>query len=90
VPEVKKNAPFKPNTSKTSSPPPVKENKEESKPSEKSKDEGEPKLNIDQISAEFIRIKEEGNKEFKDKSFLMAAAKFTEGVSIYKKYAQIV
>ena len=38
----------------------------------------------------FIKIKEEGNAEFKDKSFLMAASKFTEGINIYKKNEETV
>jgi len=42
------------------------------------------------LTAEFVRIKDEGNQEFKDKSFLMAASKFTEGISIYKKHENIV
>jgi len=38
----------------------------------------------------FKKIKEEGNKEFKEKSFLMAAAKFTEGINVFKSNEETV
>jgi hypothetical protein len=86
VPDVKKNKPFK----LSSSPSPVRETETKKESPKKEEEEGEKKLSVDQLTTEFARIKDEGNKEFKDKSFLMAASKFTEGISIYKKHIAIV
>lgn len=86
MPDVKKNKPFK----LSSSPSPVRETETKKESPKKEEEEGEKKLSVDQLTTEFARIKDEGNKEFKDKSFLMAASKFTEGISIYKKHIAIV
>jgi len=43
------------------------------------------KMSVSELNTEFARIKEEGNTEFKAKSFMMAASKFTEGINIYLK-----
>jgi len=47
--------------------------------------EEEDKMSVSELNTEFARIKEEGNTEFKAKSFMMAASKFTEGINIYLK-----
>lgn len=39
----------------------------------------------EEISNELVRIKDEGNVEFKAKNYLAAAEKFTEGTSLYLK-----
>jgi len=45
-------------------------------------------MSVEEIEKEMVRVKDEGNKEFKVKSFLMAGSKFTEGINLYNKYKQ--
>lgn len=96
VPEVKKNKPFRGGSTaspvaKKESPPAKKETEINFHPKKTDDEEDEDKkLSVKEITELFIKIKEEGNAEFKDKSFLMAASKFTEGISIYKKNEETV
>mmetsp|Transcript_34737 Transcript_34737/g.53346 ORF Transcript_34737/g.53346 Transcript_34737/m.53346 type:complete len:405 (-) Transcript_34737:500-1714(-) len=81
--EVAKETPKEPvnETPKKESP-----KKEAKKAAQETPKEEEPKeASAEELSAEFVRIKDEGNKEYKIKSFLMAGAKFTEGINIFKK-----
>lgn len=43
----------------------------------------------EEITKELIRVKDEGNVEFKSKSFLMAGSKFTEGIALYLKHEKV-
>ena len=38
-----------------------------------------------ELNEKFLKIKDEGNEEYKAKSYLMAVSKFTEGISLYEK-----
>jgi len=43
-------------------------------------------MTVQEIEKELARIKDEGNQEFKNKQFLMAGSKFTEGINLYQKH----
>jgi tetratricopeptide (TPR) repeat protein len=79
-----------PEKTKEQSPPAKKEKpvveKKETPPVE---EEEEPKLSVDELDKMFAKIKDEGNTEYKAKSFVMAASKFTEGINSYLKYESI-
>lgn len=94
VPEVKKNKPFKANSTpeaKKESPPAKKESDINFHPIKTEESTAvDENLSVEEISELFIKIKEEGNAEFKDKSYLMAASKFTEGISVFKKNEETV
>ena len=94
VPEVKKNKPFKANCTpeaKKESPPAKKESEINFHPIKTEESTAvDENLSVEEISELFIKIKEEGNAEFKDKSYLMAASKFTEGISVFKKNEETV
>jgi tetratricopeptide (TPR) repeat protein len=42
-------------------------------------------MTIAEINSELTRIKDEGNAEFKNKMFVMAGSKFSEGINIFKQ-----
>ena len=96
VPDVKKNELIKLATAASaqkSSPPkqvetaaPVETKKvAEKKETDKAEKNDEPKMTATEINLRLAVIKDEGNGFFKQKSFMMAGAKFTEGINLYKK-----
>ena len=89
VPETKKNAPIK-----LSSTPSPKKEVEQSPPKNvekvEKKDDGEPKMTVEELEKKLVEIKTEGNKEFGDKVFVMAASKFTEGITLYQKHKDMI
>lgn len=88
VPEVKKNAPI--NMSSTQSP---KKTVEQSPPKKvekaEKKEDKKPEITIEELEKKLVAIKTEGNKEFGDKIFVMAASKFTEGITLYEKHKDL-
>lgn len=96
VPEVKKNKPIKMATAtETRTPSPVKEKEEAAEPTketpkeapkEDKDDEDEEKPpNSAGLSSKFTEIKDAGNDEYKRKMWVMAIAKFGEGIGLYQK-----
>lgn len=93
VPEVKKNQPIKmanaPVTSTKTQADPIKETtkKEAAKPAEKKEENvtEDDSFSLKELAAKFVEIKEAGNEEYKRKMWVMAIAKFGEGIAIYQK-----
>ena len=42
-------------------------------------------MTVEELDKRFAAIKDAGNGEYKAKSYVMAASKFTEGVNLYQK-----
>ena len=40
----------------------------------------------EELSKKFVEVKDQGNGEYKAKSFVMAASKFSEGISVFLKH----
>lgn len=49
----------------------------------------EPKVDKAALSKRLGEIKDEGNQAFKTKSYVMAASKFTEGITMFKKNEEL-
>jgi len=83
VPDVKSNGLIK-MAGKTSSPSGSPATQKESPVSKKEspKDE-EPSVKHEELSKRFAEIKDQGNAEYKTKSFIMSASKFGEGISLF-------
>ena len=46
-------------------------------------------MTIEELEKKLIAIKTDGNKEFGEKIFVMAASKFTEGITLYEKHKDL-
>ena len=46
-------------------------------------------MTVADLDQKFTQIKDEGNTEYKAKSFVMAASKFTEGINTFLKHEQL-
>ena len=44
-----------------------------------------PSIKDEELSKRFTDIKDQGNSEYKTKSFIMSASKFGEGISLFQK-----
>lgn len=93
IPDVKKNSPI--NLSSSSPKKVVEHSSIEPKTVEmvvksNKKDNEEPKMTIQELEKKLVAIKTEGNKEFGEKIFVMAASKFTEGITLYEKHKDLV
>lgn len=53
------------------------------------KEDDKPKVTIEELEIKLTEIKAAGNKEFGDKIFVMAASKFTEGITLYEKHKEL-
>lgn len=63
---------------------------ESSPPVKKEQEDGaEPTLTTQELVIQLTAIKNEGNAEFKAKSYIMAIAKFTEGTTLYGKNTEV-
>lgn len=83
VPEVKSNGLIK-MAGKTSSPSGSPATLKESPvPKKESPKDEEPSVKHEELSKRFTEIKDQGNAEYKTKSFIMSASKFGEGVSLF-------
>ena len=58
---------------------------EKSKPAEPV-EEKEPEMSVQELDAKLGEIKDQANVEYKNKIYVMAIAKFTEGITLYHKH----
>ena len=60
--------------------------KETKKKDEKSDDDGDEVMSKGVLRTKFVEIKDAGNEEYKRKMWVMAIAKFGEGISLYQQH----
>ena len=71
-------------TTKEELPEKIEEPTKKEDPKEDSDDQEE-SMSLADLDQKFSQIKDEGNAEYKAKSYVMAASKFTEGINLYLK-----